>query len=56
MPKKKSVPWRVFRLKASPATFIGTVYAPDEETARKVAIEQFRISPQYQKYLLILKA
>ena len=40
--RKKKRTWRVIRL---PATFIGLVEAPDEQTALKVAIEQFKISP-----------
>jgi len=44
MPKrKKNYPWRVTRLKATPAILVGVVYAPDEEAARKAAIEQFQI-------------
>jgi 1,2-phenylacetyl-CoA epoxidase PaaB subunit len=43
----------VIRLAASPARFIGTVRAPDEETARELAIEQYQIRPQQQRSLLV---
>jgi 1,2-phenylacetyl-CoA epoxidase PaaB subunit len=56
MPKRKrEFEWEVICLQASPAKFIGTVRAPDEETAREIAIEQFQIRPQQQRSLLIRK-
>ena len=48
--KKKLRTWRVIRL---PAAFIGLVEAPDEQTALKVAIEQFKISPADQWRLVV---
>jgi hypothetical protein len=48
--RKKKRTWRVIRL---PATFIGLVEAPDEPTALKVAIEQFKISPGDQWRLVV---
>ena len=48
--KKKLRTWRVIRL---PAAFIGLVEAPDEQTALKVAIEQFKISPGDQWRLVV---
>jgi hypothetical protein len=53
--RKRQYEWEVIRLTASPARFIGTVSAPDEETARQIAIEQFQIQPQRQRSLLIRK-
>jgi 1,2-phenylacetyl-CoA epoxidase PaaB subunit len=53
--KRQSVEWEVIRLTTSPARFIGTVRAPDEETAREIAIEQYQIRPQQQRSLLIRK-
>ena len=45
--------WYVYRLKHTPATFIGSVEAPDAETAIKRAIEKFDITdPQQQKRLI----
>jgi hypothetical protein len=38
---KREFEWEVIRLTASPARFIGHVRAPDEETARGIAIELF---------------
>jgi hypothetical protein len=56
MPKReREFEWEVIRLQASPAEFIGYVRAPDEETAREIAIEQFQIGPQQQRSLLIRK-
>ena len=49
--RKKKRTWRVIRL---PATFIGLVEAPDEQTALKVAIEQFKISPGDQWRLVVM--
>jgi 1,2-phenylacetyl-CoA epoxidase PaaB subunit len=54
--ERKSVKWEVIRLTASPARFVGTVRAPDEETAREIAIEQFQIRPQQERSLLIRRA
>ena len=48
--KTKLRTWRVIRL---PATFIGLVEAPDEQTALKVATEQFKISPADQWRLVV---
>jgi len=48
--EKKLQTWQVTRL---PAAFIGLVEAPDEQTALKVAIEQFNIPPADQWRLLI---
>ena len=54
--RKPEFEWEVIRLTASPARFIGTVNAPDEETAREIAIEQYQIRPQQQRSLLVRKA
>jgi hypothetical protein len=60
MPKKsiqkKPVQWDVYRLKGSPAAFVGVVYAPDEKAALKVAIREFDITPEQQNRLLIRRA
>jgi hypothetical protein len=39
----------VYRLKSSPAAFVGLVYAEDEESAIAVAIEEHRIRPADRK-------
>jgi hypothetical protein len=60
MPKKsiqkKLIQWKVYRLKRSPAAFIGVVYAPDETAALKAAIKEFAITPDQQDRLLIRRA
>jgi 1,2-phenylacetyl-CoA epoxidase PaaB subunit len=48
--------WEVRRLKASPAVFVGIVYAPDEKSARKAAIKQFKFNAGQVRSLLIRKA
>jgi 1,2-phenylacetyl-CoA epoxidase PaaB subunit len=52
MPKKLFA-WEVMRLKASPAAFVGLVYAPDEKSALKQAIKEFEIRREDQKRLLV---
>jgi 1,2-phenylacetyl-CoA epoxidase PaaB subunit len=53
VPKKKLQTWEVIRLKASPAAFVGVVEAPDEQTALKLAIEQFKVRPADQRRLIV---
>jgi hypothetical protein len=50
--KEKSHQCEIIRLKASPAAFIGIVYASDEKWALAIAIEQFHIRPVDQPRLL----
>jgi 1,2-phenylacetyl-CoA epoxidase PaaB subunit len=50
---KKPIQWEVYRLKGSPASFVGIVYAPDEKAALKAAIREFEITPEQQDRLLI---
>jgi gamma-glutamylcysteine synthetase len=54
--RKKQARWEVIRLKASPAVFVGLVDAPDEATAKKTAIKQFKIKQEHQKALLVRRA
>ena len=44
--------WEVYRLKSSPAAFLGIVYAEDEQRALAAAIEQHGIKPADQKRLI----
>jgi hypothetical protein len=45
--------WKIYRLRGTPAAFIGAVVAPDEKAAIKAAIEEFEIdNPAQQKRLL----
>jgi hypothetical protein len=50
---KKQYSWHIYRLRGTPAQFIGSVEASDEATAIKKAIEEFKIiDPLIQKRLL----
>jgi hypothetical protein len=51
-PASKSNKWSIYHIKGTPAVLLGQVEAPDEETAIKRAIEEFKISPTIQKRLL----
>jgi hypothetical protein len=56
MPKRKrEYEWRILRLRASPAAFVGYVSAPDEKAALKAAIAEFKIKPADQKRLPVLR-
>jgi predicted chitinase len=45
--------WKIYRLRGSPAVFIGAVVATDEKAAINAAIEEFGIdNPAQQKRLL----
>jgi hypothetical protein len=41
--RRKELPWEVFRMRAS-AAYLGTVSAPDEDSAIKQAIKAFAIA------------
>jgi len=43
--KRKPVPWEVIKLKASPALFVGVVYATDEKAAYARAVVELKIDP-----------
>jgi hypothetical protein len=38
---KKDYRWRIYRLRGTPAEYLGSVYAPDETSAIKQAIRKF---------------
>jgi hypothetical protein len=45
--------WSIYRLRGTPAAFIGIVDAPDEASAIKKAIEDYNITdPEGQKRLI----
>jgi hypothetical protein len=46
MPPKKDYRWQIYHIKGTPAKFIGTVTAPDEETALKKAVAELDIERQ----------
>jgi hypothetical protein len=43
--RRQPLAWEVYRLKSSPAAFVGLVYAHDEESALVAAIEEHKIRP-----------
>jgi len=45
--------WRISRLKATPAQYIGEVEAPDEASAIKKAIEEFQITDRWKQSRLV---
>jgi len=47
--------WRIYYIKAIPAQFIGSVDAPDEETAREVATVLYGVSKEKVEQLLAVK-
>jgi hypothetical protein len=52
---KKRAPlprWRIVRLKATPAATIGTVEAPDADSAIREAIKEFDIKEPWQQQKL----
>ncbi len=52
--RKKPPQWEVYRLKGSPAAFLGLVYASDQKSALKAAVKELKISnPEHQKRLLV---
>jgi hypothetical protein len=47
--------WDIFRLKSSPAAFIGRVVAKEKAAAIAAAIEQYAVPPRHRKRLLALR-
>jgi 1,2-phenylacetyl-CoA epoxidase PaaB subunit len=47
--------WRITRIKGTPAADVGSVYAPDAETAIKRAIEEFEIRDREQQKRLVAR-
>jgi hypothetical protein len=59
-PSKKSArrepqEWDVYRLKSSPAAFVGRVTAKDKTAAIAAAIDLYAVPPRHQKRLLALR-
>jgi hypothetical protein len=44
--------WEIYRLKSSPAAFVGLVYAASSEAAIAAAIEEHKIRPVDQERLI----
>lgn len=55
MPPKKDYRWQIYHIKATPAKFLGSVYAPDEETALKYAVEELEIDPKLRNRLVAMR-
>jgi hypothetical protein len=56
MPPRKDYRWQIYHIKGTPAKFIGTVSAPDEQTAVETAIVELEIKdPQIQKRLVAMR-
>jgi hypothetical protein len=54
---EKRYRWSIYRLRGTPAAFLGSVDAADEKSAIKAAIEQFAIDdPHQQKRLIAQRA
>ena len=51
--RKRETDWEVIRIEATPAYVVGTVQAPDKESALNAAIKQFDIRREDQSRLLI---
>jgi hypothetical protein len=50
---EKTYRWSIYRLRGTPAAFLGSVEAADEKGAVEAAIEQFGIDdPQQQRRLI----
>jgi hypothetical protein len=59
MPKrsKKSAPakeqrWAIWRIRGTPAAFLGHVHASDEKTALEKAAEEFHVRPELRNKLM----
>jgi hypothetical protein len=51
-PARREPPaWEVYRLKSSPAAFLGIVYAENEESALAAAIKEHNVRPFDRKRL-----
>jgi hypothetical protein len=47
--KRKLYVWEVIKIAASPARLVGVVFAPDEKSALKTALEEFQITNIHQQ-------
>jgi hypothetical protein len=55
-PARREPPaWDIYRLKGSPAAYIGRVTAWDRDEALKMAIETYAVPERHQKRLLALR-
>jgi hypothetical protein len=55
MPAKKNYRWQIYHIKETPAKFIGTVTAPDEESALKLAVSELEIEHHLRNRLVAMR-
>jgi hypothetical protein len=55
MSAKKDYRWQIYHIKSTPAKFIGTVTAPDEETALKKAVSELEIDPKIRNRIVAMR-
>jgi hypothetical protein len=55
MPPKKDYRWKIYHIKNTPAKFIGTVTAPDEETALRKAVVELEIEHNLRNRLVAMR-
>jgi hypothetical protein len=48
----KEQQWAIWRLRGTPAAFLGHVYAPDEKTPLEKAAEEFHVQPELRNKLM----
>jgi hypothetical protein len=53
MPKTQDYTWYIYRLRGTPAAFVGMVEATDEQTAIQKAIEEVKITDKKQQERLV---
>ena len=54
--RKRQYLWEIRRFGGSFAKLLGTVYAADEDSARRAALKELNIRPEDQKRLLIRRS
>jgi hypothetical protein len=52
---KKDYRWQIYHIKETPAKFIGTVTALDEERALKKAVSELEIDPKVRNRIVALR-
>jgi hypothetical protein len=53
--ERRVATWEISRLRGTPAAFIGLIDAPDEVSAKELAIKQFDVRPEDQKRLIAVR-
>jgi hypothetical protein len=55
MPPKKDYRWQIYYIENTPAKFIGTVTAPDEETTLRKAVAEPEIEHNLRNRLVAMR-